>query len=315
MTNIRRFPVQPRIRLGISLTEVLAVIAIIGLLIAITLPAVQYARGVSRRMSCSHHQRQIGLAIANYEAAYAMLPPGGNRGRSLFVKLLPYLEQGHLAQLLDDHWKKPGDITDSLLISEFICPADDAPRVFASKLAPINYAGCVGIWPNDTGFNGLFRILESFQPYDSGPIRSQDIKDGLSSTVAIGEFLRSNGSPHRLRVPWEIPSYFATGELSAFANACKGIPPAPAAVLSGDFYHRGNKWYKADFASTLYNHVLTPNKPCCLNGGNLPSAAATASSNHSGGANFLFADGHIDFLSNSVDLALYRKLASRSDGS
>src|SRR5215208_6550736 len=88
---------------GFTLIELLLVVAIIGTLVALLLPAVQAAREASRRSSCANNLKQFGLAISNYEAANKFLPPGAKWGRwgplpqrkdhgSLLVVLLPFVE-------------------------------------------------------------------------------------------------------------------------------------------------------------------------------------------------------------------------------
>src|SRR5215813_12720445 len=98
--------------LGFTLVELLVVIAIIGVLVALLLPAVQMAREAARRMQCSSHERQLALAAHSFHDVNRAFPPGVYqlkfsaapqfRGVTLFVKLLPYLEQASLAQGWDE---------------------------------------------------------------------------------------------------------------------------------------------------------------------------------------------------------------------
>ena len=85
-----------------TLVELLVVIAIIGVLVALLLPAIQSAREAARRMSCTNGQKQIGLAMLNYESSFKKLPPGstagtqGKNGFSWHVEILPYAEFSNL---------------------------------------------------------------------------------------------------------------------------------------------------------------------------------------------------------------------------
>ncbi len=88
---------------GFTLVELLAVIAIIAVLVALLIPAVQFAREAGRRSQCQSQIRQIGLAIHNYEAAFKVLPNGGSSATELswHVSILPYMEQSTLYNQFD----------------------------------------------------------------------------------------------------------------------------------------------------------------------------------------------------------------------
>src|SRR6185295_4415493 len=86
-------------RPAFTLVELLVVIAIIGVLVALLLPAVQAAREAARRMTCSNHLRQLGLALQNYHDTYNALPPARHAGGvniCWLVRILPYIEQGNV---------------------------------------------------------------------------------------------------------------------------------------------------------------------------------------------------------------------------
>ena len=96
-----------RLRGAFTLVELLVVIAIIGVLVALLLPAIQAAREASRRSQCSNNLKQIGLALHNFEQSHKRLPPcaryssDGNRRGSIFLFLLPYLEETALSSSID----------------------------------------------------------------------------------------------------------------------------------------------------------------------------------------------------------------------
>ena len=130
---------------GFTLVELLVVIAIIGILIALLLPAVQAAREAARRMKCSSNLRQLGIAVHNYHDAHGEIPPLGygsyaddfgnptfNKG-SLWVRLLPYLEETSVNSMIDRDqldWTNQRDpitevpVADQVLGS-VLCPSDD----------------------------------------------------------------------------------------------------------------------------------------------------------------------------------------------
>ena len=121
MTRVsRRSPVNCRIR-GFTLVELLVVIAIIGILVALLLPAIQSAREAARRSSCVNNEKQIGVALLNYEISHKKFPAGRHgcdasvdskvkgceakpsvepSAMSGFVKILPYMEEQALYDLL-----------------------------------------------------------------------------------------------------------------------------------------------------------------------------------------------------------------------
>src|SRR6266404_1176101 len=97
LMSSRTFWHSPSQRPGFTLVELLVVIAIIGALVALLLPAVQAAREAARRMTCSNHVRQLGLALLNYNDTYNALPPARHAGGVTIcwlVRILPYIEQG-----------------------------------------------------------------------------------------------------------------------------------------------------------------------------------------------------------------------------
>jgi prepilin-type processing-associated H-X9-DG protein len=196
----------------------LVVIAIIGMLIALLLPAIQAAREAARRMQCSNKQKQVALAAHNYHSTYNMLPMiNGNGTRcktdsvmhaSLFIDLLPYLE----AQQVYDLWKEstlspneapraaPNDVRKIKPEGLFICPSGlsaselthangraathyrwnhgDSPFNHCSNIASATAVAAAESIPWRRGLGGHSLVL------DFG-----GITDGLSNTAMVSERL------------------------------------------------------------------------------------------------------------------------------
>ena len=142
------------------------VITIIGILIALLLPAVQAAREAARRAQCGNNLKQIGLAVLNYESTWHVLPAGAYlvpytygvvmpppwqyRG-SILIRLLPYVEQQGIYDQFDftkdyvDSQTIPGGTTPigSQLVSAYVCPSDTSPMT-VTFLTPVVPSGIVG---------------------------------------------------------------------------------------------------------------------------------------------------------------------------
>ncbi len=302
-------------RRGISLIEVLVAIGIVGLLIAITLPAVQWSRESARRLQCASHLKQLGLAITNYESDYGMYP----HGLVHKYQILPYIDQATVYNSIPAldrrnpyaRWIPIREV----IIPLYLCPTDPEPaRSFgADSYAATSYAACFGSGGQKYGFNGMFNLGRNMPPYLGGPVRAADVVNGLSNTVAMSEILHSSVGTvkERMRVNWELAEPMqGPDQLDAFADVCDSIPPSPADYGWQGLSHRGSPWWNGVNGIGMYNHILTPNRPSCVNG-NEHLGAATASSLHQLGVNTLFGDGHVAFTPNAIDREVWRKMGSR----
>ncbi|WP_145116768.1 DUF1559 domain-containing protein [Botrimarina mediterranea] len=214
-------------RTGFTLVELLVVIAIIGVLVALLLPAVQSAREAARRTQCVNNQKQLMLAVHNYESSVGKLPPSGllevfsktyakepyeavdqrfGQQLSWSVMILPYLEEGSLADQFDmsksafEQPNEPQEITPPALL----CPSDDARSRFFSDaeltqgktFAKGNYAVYTSTMHTD---------LQLLYPasFVVGGLPLRRISDGLTATLGIAE-VRSHFDTSDERGAWAL---------------------------------------------------------------------------------------------------------------
>ncbi len=274
---------------GFTLVELLVVIAIIGVLVAMAIPAMQASRETSRRAFCQHNAGRLLLALQSYEDAFESLPPGvvnpdgpiRNEAvgleRGWLVEMLPYLDE-QSAYMQIDRSKSVYD------------PANERvrrywPRIFVCPSESLdingasNYAGCHHDVeaPIDDNNNGvLFR---------NSAIRREDITDGVAHTFFVGEKRAEPGD-----LGW------MSGTRATLRNT--GTPPNDPASDPGSSQFKPPKHTKDDAeaeAALLY--------------------VGGFASQHSGGLQMGFGDGSVQFLSDSIDQTLWRRLANRADGS
>lgn len=291
--------------LGLTLIEVLVTLVIIGLLIALAVPAVQRAREAARRAQCGNNLRQIGLALQNYASQHDCLPlgwGGPETGHSFLVAILPHLDQ----RALFDSINMQTGLSDTLkttTLSVFLCPSDGYVRT--NPLAASNYAGNRGSGVQAFGYNGAFGLGE--------PVRVADFTDGLSQTAAVSEWLKGPNSGGT-RMPGR--SVLSTGgplaradQLDLFATTCRELDPLVAPLTPATL---GAPWTHGEFGHSLYNHVVEINQNSCLNGSLWQQGAWTARGNHPDRLNVLFADGAVHSQSTTTQRSIWRALGSRN---
>ena len=131
-------------RHGLTLIEALIVLGVLGLVLAMLLPATRSSRGAARRVQCKHNLKSIGLAIANYRSEHGSGPPAVTRdadGRPLHswrTLLLPYLDEAELyaSVVLSEPWDAPANAAArDQMPPVFSCPAADAEHAHTTYLA------------------------------------------------------------------------------------------------------------------------------------------------------------------------------------
>lgn len=243
-------PGTPARRRGFTLVELLVVIAIIGILVGLLLPAVQAAREAARRMSCSNNLKQIGLSLHNYASTFNKFPMGGTLDSDFSVqaRLLPYLEQANLQNLLD--FKQPAftggyaaKIPNPMFasafampLSVFLCPTDPAPTVTTVGVSGSTYSyggnNYMASFGSGTRTNNDFRWRTDGIVYEHSSIRFGDLTDGTSNTVAFSESVRSIGADRNLPAG-TTPSFPYQLTLNGSSGLVPGLNSQPGLKVSG----------------------------------------------------------------------------------
>jgi prepilin-type processing-associated H-X9-DG protein len=307
----------PRMRIvcrrdALTLVETLVVIAIIGVLVGLLLSAVQAVRGAAARLNCANNLRQIGLGLHHYHDTATSLPPGvyhratrpgeipsPNYGPDLDpypllnwpARLLPFVEQSALwlrvqeAYALDRFNVQPPTHSAALVpVQLFLCPAD-GPRIYPrvppeqvpARTSYLGVAGTDAYLLSGPGNDGVL--------FFDSQVRLTAITDGTSHTLMVGE------RPLSFYWPPLGQWYGGNGALTP-GEGFLGVRQ----TIYADYYGcpRGPYHFmvgQRDDPCTVYHYW----------------------SFHSNGANFLFADGSIRFLSYSAN-SILPALATRAGG-
>ena len=301
---------------GFTLVEVLVVIAIIGILVGLLLPAVQAARESARRMQCSNQLKQLALAAHNHHATGNSFPPGVDRSTSqkssLFVFLLPYLEGGNLYDL----WQRPNADRAALaatVLASLVCPSDLIPsnpvqnRVSERWYALTSYGGNGGtrsfhpesplLKADGVFFEvGLYSRPERYQR----AVRIAEITDGTSQTLFFGE--RNHFDPNYdsfAAQGWEQ----TMGEYGYWTGSGGTLAIGDVTLSS---YAELNYRLPFDYANRAAADPPANSRTDFRYYADLRLCAF--GSRHPGGANFAMADGSVHFINDGIPLTILRAL-------
>lgn len=309
-------------RCGFTLIELLVVIAIIAVLVALLLPAVQQAREAARRSQCKNNLKQFGLALSNYHEAFNFFPMGGNvaccdYGPQIgyMIRLLPFLDQTPLYNFINMAAVNPFIIPNSSPAQSYAwiqtkipvanCPSDS--HAFSGTVyngwSTANYDGsagsmvfgsansaCVpyitGVLINGWGDGSDPNQVSGMGTRGGAAIQIKDVGDGTSNVIHMGEVLPSCNDHAGNGGLWR---------------------------ENGQSFHSGTAAPINDFTVCPWATGTQIRFPACTAQSNW-NISWSFKSMHSGGAQFLFVDGSVHFLSQSINYQTYQWLGGRNDG-
>lgn len=310
--------IMPR-RCGFTLVELLVVIAVIGVLVALLLPAVQQAREAARRTRCRNNLKQIALALHSYHDQHGSFPPGWVRdvrrqtadaptncwGWSAL--LLPSLDQSPLYNQLDFSIGFRGGLDasganstsgqsgpEARTLEVYRCPSDTGPDHVISNDLQMNF----GARSNYPGVNGGF-LLEAFGMDEQGGVFGENshvrfgaMVDGASQSFLVGERA------------WFEFDHTGVGPSALWAGTRSGTPGVQSA--NGASFAVGQ--------CIVRMNTLPFGGPAPFGGGESDASWHGFGSRHLGGAHFALADGSVRFVNESIAYETYGRLSTISDG-
>jgi len=294
---------------GFTLVELLVVITIIGILVALLLPAVQSAREAGRQTACKNNLKQIGIAIEAYHGKNGHLPVGafGCCWGTWKVPILPHLEKKKLFELYRNDkmyhendpekefmwWSPVNSATVSAHIEVYLCPSD-TPQAY-HHVKKHNYVANYGNtdWQQHSHVHGVefkgapFKVL--YSGHQDERITWAHVRDGLSNTLLLSEVVQGRGMDMR--------GYSWWGDASGFETYQSPNSSLPDRLYTSDFCDSGN----------------SNNPPCDVSSYEFPIMFA-ARSRHPGGVHACFCDGSCRFINDDIDINVWRGLSTTQGG-
>jgi len=287
-------------RVGFSLVELLVVLAIIGILMALLLPAVQFARESARRMQCANNLRQICTALHSYHDAQGTFPVGGYGccWGTWQVAILPQMENGTLfdrydprekyhptdASYLYSGWRNTGVTT--VRLQNHTCPSDTPQTPVwtqQGRMTSHNYAANFGntVYAQ-TDFKGVRFAGAPFTTQGVPPrtFGFSAINDGLSNTLLIGEVRQGQGNDLRGFTWW--------GDAAGFETFYPPNTTVPDRIYA-----------------SVYCNSTAPNPPCAISSSGYPTMFS-ARSRHPRGVQVGLCDASVKFIHNGIDHNVWR---------
>lgn len=316
-------------RRGFTLVELLIVIAIIGVLAGLLLPAIQSAREAARRSSCTNNLRQMALATLMFHDVKKSFPIARQGDEDAFgqhTELFPYLEEGTITFQFNYKLKPGKNPARFIKVPLFLCPSDIEDRMWDKDnnahqfdWGKNNYRACAGSEFGLTSDNNQPTAKEKNNGIflTNQAIRLAQVTDGSSHTALFSEALRGDADDNNIEVEsdlFQIGGGAGTNTTQKVYNAAMKLNLSTMRGANKQTSYAGRNWINGNYMTTRYNHVMPPNT-FSVTRGNSPNnkgGAITASSRHSGGVNLALADGSVTFINDGIELMVWRAFGSRN---